>query len=198
MNISSNRPFLAPGLTSRAKDTSNALLEILASGDYPRYPYSRFIEAVWTDAKQRKQASGALFELLVSACLNDAGVRTFYRHGRLLGSPMVEFDLLIWSAFDSSPWCIQLTSSLRERYKLADLQAFRVKSSYPNAIVTLLTMDQEDASRRTNTDYESLDELIYCGSPVFDSFIQRMAHSGSGSCPEIVDFKKTQMVTFNP
>lgn len=193
-----HRSLTGSDLVPKTTETSDALEQIIGSGSFPRYPYSRFVEGVWAEAKERNQATGALFELLVAACIYDSGVQIFYRHARLNGCPTVESDLLIWSAFDSSPWCIQLTSTLRERYKLADLQAFRVKSAYPKAIFALLTMDQTDTSRRTSGDFESLDELVYCGSPAFDTLIQRMVHSGSETCRELVELKKTQAVNYRP
>jgi hypothetical protein len=102
--------------------------------------------------------------------------------------------MLVWNGFDDSPWCMQLTSSLRERYKLADLQAFRVKAAYPLATICLLTMDQLETSRRKADDFEALDQLIYCGSSDFDDLIEKLRYSRPQLSDEIIESKRTQII----
>lgn len=190
----SENDLVDSGLVSTANDATRTLAQILVDPEIPDYPYSRVVSTVWEKAKVRGEASGALFELIVSACLYDAKVKVFYRHATLERCPKLESDLLVWSQF-GSPWCIQLTSTLRERYKLADLQAFRVKSSYSNAAVVLLTMDQFDTAKRSRGDFESLDELIYCGNEAFDSLVDRLAFANATRCESLLNSKRTRTVS---
>jgi hypothetical protein len=190
----SEQDFVDAGFVLAPNDATKALSQLLLDPNVPDYPYSRVVSTLWEKAKQRRVASGALFELIVSACLYDAKVSTFYRHASLECCPKLESDLLVWSQY-GEPWCIQLTSTLRERYKLADLQAFRMKSSYPNAVVFLLTMDQFDTAKRARTDFESLDELIYCGNESFDLLMERLAFASAAKCERLLESKRTRTVS---
>ncbi len=193
MRIVTESDLVRAGLVAVPNDVTKVLAEILLDPEIPAYPYSRVLNFVWDRAKLRGEASGALFELMVSVCLFDAKVNVFYRHALLEGCPKIEHDLLVWTP-EGAPWCIQMTSTLRERYKLADLQAFRVKSSYPKAIVVLLTMDQADTSKRSSRDFESLDDLIFCGNESLDLLIERLAFANSKSCENLIESKRTRTV----
>lgn len=185
--------LVSAGLVTVTSDLTSVFVGISGRPNVPSYPYSRFMSAFWEEASSQGQSSGALFELMVACCLYDARVGTFYRHATLQDSPKVESDLLVWTR-EGMPWCIQMTSTLRERYKLADLQAFRVKASYHNAAFFLLTMDQFDTSKRSKKDFESLDELVYCGSAAFDSLIEKLTFSSSSECDALVFSKRTKKV----
>lgn len=185
--------LVSAGLVTATSDLTRTFVNITRIPNVPSYPYSRFMSAFWEEANSQGQTSGALFELLVACCFYDARVGTFYRHATLQDSPKVESDLLVWTR-EGTPWCIQMTSTLRERYKLADLQAFRVKASYHNAAFFLLTMDQFDTSKRSRKDFESLDELVYCGSAAFDFLIEKLTFSSSCECDTLVFAKRTKKV----
>lgn len=185
--------LVSVGLVAATSELTSIFVDITRSPNVPSYPYSRFMSAFWEEASSHGRTSGALFELMVACCLYDARVGTFYRHATLQDSPKVESDLLVWTR-EGMPWCIQMTSTLRERYKLADLQAFRVKAAYHNAAFFLLTMDQFDTSKRSKKDFESLDELVYCGSAAFDSLIEKLTFSRSNECDALVFSKRTKKV----
>jgi hypothetical protein len=189
--------LVSVGLVTATSDLTRIFVGICGRPNVPSYPYSRFMSAFWDEASTHGQTSGALFELMVASCLYDARVGTFYRHANLQGSPKVETDLLVWTR-EGKPWCIQMTSTLRERYRLADLQAFRVKASYQNAAFFLLTMDQFDTAKRSKKDFESLDELVYCGSAAFDSLIAQLTFSSSNECDVLELSKRTKKVVTPP
>lgn len=189
--------LVSVGLVTATSDLTRTFVDITRSPNVPSYPYSRFMSAFWEEASSQGQNSGALFELMVACCLYDARVGIFYRHATLQDSPKVESDLLVWTR-EGMPWCIQMTSTLRERYKLADLQAFRVKAAYHNAAFFLLTMDQFDTSKRSKNDFESLDELVYCGSAAFDSLIEKLTFSRSNECDILELSKRTKKVVTLP
>ena len=138
-------------------------------------PYGDYIQDVWNDAKRlgigTGPQSGPLFEMLIGSVFIAADVAPFFRRAELANARKIECDFLFWESSSEVPICIELTSTLRERYKLADLQAFKIKANYPNGKFFQLTMDYKDASRRSNKDFESLDGLVFAGSPQFESVI---------------------------
>ena len=142
-------------------------------------PYGDYIQEVWNSAKRLGIASGPqsgpLFEMLIASVFISAGFLPFYQKAELKFAGKIESDFLFWDERTESPVCIELTSTLRERYKLADLQAFKVKANYPKAKFFQLTMDYKDVSRRSPEDFESLDGLIFPGSGDIDKVLSSVA-----------------------
>ncbi len=134
-------------------------------------PKSIHVSTVWTEAKRLGVTSGNLFEMIVGSVLFSLGLGPFYRHVALAQVPELDIDFVIFGQDPSAPICLQLTSTLRERHKLADLQAFKVKHYYPNAYFALLTMDSKDVARKLGMEFPSLDLLVDAGSEQFDDLI---------------------------
>ena len=155
-------------------------------------PYSSFVRRTWADFKQDDLASGDVFELLVAALLYHCGTGDFYRHATLKYLHHTDFDFLLWDQNDGAPMVIQCTSTLRERFRLADLEAFRVKHFFPNAKTFLLTMDYRDTARLSNYEFDSLDGLIYAGDAALDDLFAYVSTRRFTEPPEGVQltFKK--------
>lgn len=136
--------------------------------------FSKHVDSIWIEAKRLGVDSGSLFEMLVGSIFMAADLTPFYSSAELMEASGLEMDYLIWNSACDAPVCFQLTSTLRERFKLADLQAFKVKTRYPSAEFHLLTMDSKDVARRKSTTFESLDSLIYCGDTSFDQLLKEV------------------------
>lgn len=134
--------------------------------------FSKHVESIWIEAKRLSVDSGSLFEMLVGSIFIAADLTPLYSNAELKEAIGLEMDYLIWNSKSDAPVCFQLTSTLRERFRLADLQAFKVKTRYPRAEFHLLTMDAKDVARKKSTTFESLDSLIYCGDDSFDRLIR--------------------------
>ena len=164
--------LLRYGLTKSSNDSSQFLARNQDSFDDVKPPFGRYVHGLWSEAKRLGVDSGPLFEMIIGSVIFSAGVEAFYRKTALAKVPELELDFLLLGDDPNSPICIQLTSTLRERYKLADLQAFKIKHFYPGAYVTLLTMDSKDVARRDPAQLKSLDALIDAGSTGLDELVE--------------------------
>ena len=135
-------------------------------------PYSEFTRKTWDALKQDGLDSGDVFELMIATLLYHSGISVFYRHATIKFLEHTDFDLLLWDEQNAAPVLLQCTSTLRERFRLADLESFRSKSFYPNAKTYLLTMDYRDTARLTDYKFDSLDRLIYAGDRALDELFE--------------------------
>jgi hypothetical protein len=98
-----------------------------------------------------QQSRGAAFELLFSILLIREGVCPFYTQAEVVFVPNAKFDVLIYSA-QGDIVTVSLKTSLRERWKQADLEAFAVRQVHRNSIGILAVMpqNQRDANEVSN------------------------------------------------
>ncbi len=142
-------------------------------------PASKHIESVWSEAKRLGVSSGPLFEMIVGSVLYSLEIGPFYRRAALRFVPELDIDFILFNEDETAPICLQLTSTLRERHKLADLQAFKIKHFYPKAFFSLLTMDSIDVARKSGVKFPSLDMLVDAGSTQFDELMVRIGELGA-------------------
>ena len=91
--------------------------------------------------------------------------------------PNVNFDAVLYT-HETGPIGLSLKTSLRERYKQADLEAVALKYVHRKAENYLLTMDREEAesvSRKIATGAVlGLDKAVLASSDEFDSFVNNL------------------------
>lgn len=194
--------YLVTAGLAKSRSTSTEFLARSQPGfDSVRAPYGEYIQEIWNSAKRLGIASGpqsgTLFEMLIGSVLIAAGFLPFYQKAELHRARNIESDFLFWDKETESPLCLELTSTLRERYKLADLQAFKIKASYPSAKFFQLTMDFKDAARRSTEDFDSLDGLIFPGSSEIDTVLQSVSGMSLGQSAPLLQNKNTSLHFLN-
>ena len=105
------------------------------------------------------------------------GLLPFYLNAKVTFIPNVIYDIMFY-ALDRGPICISAKTSLRERYKQADLEAIVLKNVHRRALCFLITLEEEEAKsiKRKIDAHEviGIDEVIVATEPQFDSFIFRL------------------------
>lgn len=135
--------------------------------------------AKYMDAYQSSSASknaslnGSFFEIVIETLLYREGILPYYTQARAAFVPNVNYDILLYSK--SEPVSLSLKTSLRERYKQADLEAVALKYVHRKSRCYLLTIDKDEACRESSKigagDILGLDKIIYCYSEEFDTLI---------------------------
>lgn len=190
--------YLIKAGLSKARTPSTEFLARAQKGfDSVKAPYGDYIQEIWNNAKRLGIAngpqSGPLFEMVVASVFIGAGLVPFYQKAELKAAKKIESDFLFWDEASQSPVCLELTSTLRERYKLADLQAFKVKANFPKAKFFQLTMDYKDAARRSSDDFESLDGLIFAGSSEIEKVLDAVKQLSLGIKAPLEENKNTSL-----
>jgi hypothetical protein len=169
------------GITKSAATSSSAQLFLELVPDLEALPdlsHSEFVQHVWgkivAAGEDGQTIRGSLFELLISSCLVRASILPFYVQAKVEFVPNVFFDFLIWTQ-ENGPISISAKTSLRERYKQADLEAMALGNVHRRARSYLITLDALEAARVKSKiaagDVFSLTDVVIATSSQFDEFI---------------------------
>lgn len=87
-------------------------------------------------------AAGHWLEWATIVALREQKLTPIYWQAEFAAVPKNFNDVLLWSK-EHGPIIISCKTSLRERYKQADLEAVALRQHYPNAKFFLLTLDED-------------------------------------------------------
>jgi len=137
-----------------------------------------YVEKYWKALEQANQPSyhGNVFEYIIYTLLYREGIRPFYTQAKVAFVPNVNYDALLYN--QSAPVSLSLKTSLRERYKQADLEAVALRYIYRRAKSYLLTMDTREANvqkaKILSGDIMGLDEIIDCNTDDINQLIANL------------------------
>lgn len=170
-----DRYLVRAGIATNSNGTSRELGLVQGENFKISGKIGSYIREVFREVVSNKpNSSGTAFEYICGSVFLNQGLAPFAIKARLKNVATIEIDALFWDSRSSQPVIVQLTSSLRERYLLADLQAFRIKHSYPGAKVWLVCMSQDEVARYSDYKFESLDGLLFPDSPEFESMFESL------------------------
>lgn len=143
----------------------------------PKDYVAKYMEAYQlSSTKKNASLNGSFFEIVIETLLYREGILPYYTQARAAFVPNVNYDVLLYSK--SEPVSLSLKTSLRERYKQADLEAVALKYVHRKSKCYLLTIDKDEASRESSKigagDILGLDKIVYCFSDEFDVLIQEL------------------------
>lgn len=122
---------------------------------------------------QDNSVNGGIFELIIYTLLYREGVLPFYTQAKVAFVPNIEFDTILYSK--DRPVCLSLKTSLRERYKQADLEAIALKYVHRKAQSYLLTMNSQEAkgikAKIPQGEVIGLDDVIDCNTDQIDTLV---------------------------
>lgn len=150
--------------------------------------------------KKTPSVSGNIFEyILASLCIREE-ILPFYMATKIAFVPNVDFDIMFYAA-DYGPVCWSAKTSLRERYKQADLEAIALKNVHRRSLCYLLTLDEVEAKRVKrkikNGDVGGLDDVIIATSAAFDTLIQEMKTYQFIEPPTVKVLKSKKIITIS-
>lgn len=146
---------------------------------YKDYKPSECVKDLWNKYNKNYDCTntlnGKIFELIIVTVLFNAGIKPFYTNAKVHFVPGVHYDILLYSE-NNFPVVLSIKTSLRERWKQADLEALALNNVYRKAESYLLTLNEQEADARINRKDEwlGLDDFIYCLSDSFDGFIEKL------------------------
>jgi hypothetical protein len=142
---------------------------------------SEFVKKSWQALKDRNHnngnINGSIFEYLIALCLYSKGILPFYKQAKVTFVPNAIYDLVLYST-TGTLITLSIKSSLRERYKQADLEGWALKNVHRNAINYLITLDKTAtrvAKKISNGDITGLNKIIVATNTEFDELIDELA-----------------------
>lgn len=157
--------------------------EILENFDFKNYKSpSDFIEKSWNYYKDsfdsNNSINGTIFENLVAYVLAYEGIDNIYEQAEVAFVPNAIFDILLYSS--EQVFTLSLKTTLRERWKQADLEAYAVKNVLKSSKSYVITLSQQEVERRRNQAknkrdfYNGLDGFIIATHTEFDDLISEL------------------------
>jgi hypothetical protein len=138
--------------------------------DYISQYWNRYISKYHSD---NAALNGNVFELIIYTLLYREGILPFYTQAKVAFVPNVIFDAIFYTP--SFPISLSLKTSLRERYKQADLEAIALMHVHRKAKSYLLTLDTGEAKscndKILSGDIIGIDKIIDCNSSDIDNLI---------------------------
>ena len=143
----------------------------MGPSEYVRYCWNNYENS---GVERNNSLNGTIFELIIATLFVKEGILPLHLQAQVAFVPNVNFDAVLYT-HETGPIGLSLKTSLRERYKQADLEAVALKYVHRKAENYLLTMDREEAesvSRKIATGAVlGLDKAVLASSDEFDAFI---------------------------
>lgn len=137
-----------------------------------------YVKQYWDALEKAGQPNlhGNIFEFIIYSLLFRENIRPFYTQAKVAFVPNVNFDALLYN--QSAPISLSLKTSLRERYKQADLEAVALRYIYRRSKSYLLTMDTREANvqkaKILSGDIMGLDAIIDCNSEDINQLVAEL------------------------
>lgn len=148
--------------------------------------------------EKSNNANGKIFEYILSTLLIRENLVPYFVSAKIAFVPNVVYDITLFTP-EIGPISLSAKTSLRERYKQADLESIALKYVHRRAQAYLITNDLPESKavkmKIKSGDVIGLDDVIYAQSADFDNLITHLkqftyCHPGS---VEII--QSSQMIT---
>lgn len=192
------------GIVIGSNTKAGNLFEELFS-DFMEFEYqkpSEYISSFWNkyeaQTNRNSNLNGKMFEyILASLCIRE-DILPLYMSAKVAFVPNVIYDLMFYTA-ERGPICLSVKTSLRERYKQADLESIALKYVHRKALSFLITLNETEAKsvkKKIKTgDVIGLDDVIVATNPEFDALIIKLRELKFEEPPTIKVIQSTQIVT---
>ncbi len=163
---------------------------------------SQYVQQYWNayclNPERTNNLNGKIFEyILATLCIRE-GILPIFLSAKVAFVPNVEYDLMFYTN-ERGPICFSAKTSLRERYKQADLEAIALKYVHRKALCYLITVDENEANRTKEKikrgDIIGLDKVIVATSNEFDDLIGELKGYEFLEPPTVKIIESNQIVT---
>lgn len=142
--------------------------------------YEEYKKKYMKGKKNKNSLNGSIFELIIMLLLVKEEVFPFYFQAQVNFIPNIDYDVLLYSVDNKNRTLISLSikTSLRERYKQADLEALALKNVFRHSRNYLITINEAEHAivkkKIDNKEILALDRIINAFSPEIDDLITEL------------------------
>ena len=139
---------------------------------------SEFISVYWNSYiktyESNPSVNGGVFEPLLVLSLLREGIYPVYTQARLAFVPNVILDIVLYNR--KTPVTISAKTTLRERWKQADLEAMATKYVHREAKCYVLTLSENEVSarRKEENSYMGIDAFVLAHTEEYDNLINEI------------------------
>lgn len=162
---------------------------------------SEFVTHAWGMATAKPESTkdlrGGIFEAVLTAAFIRADLSPFYVQAQVQHVPNVNFDFVFWTE-EHGPVAVSAKTSLRERYKQADLEAMALSNVHRRSRSFLVTLDADEAARvkaKISTgDVIALTDVVIANSISFDRLIEEILKCNRFEAPNLPAVARGRMI----
>jgi len=162
---------------------------------YMRESWHRYVEL---HPHEDVGTNGKFFELCLATLLVREGIIPFYMQARVAFVPNISYDFILYTR-DSGPVCISAKTTLRERYKQADLEAVALKYVHRRAKSFLINISEAEnrklQQKIQNGDVMGLDGSVFAFGSEFDVFMRGLSKRPLMIAPEVRVIQSDTVIT---
>ncbi|WP_310378918.1 hypothetical protein [Flavobacterium sp.] len=163
---------------------------------------SDYIRTYWDAYKKHPEGNnnlnGKIFEYILATLFVREGLIPLYISAKVAFVPNVIYDLMFYTS-ERGPICISAKTSLRERYKQADLEAIALKYVHRKALSFLVTLEESEAksvkAKIKSGDVIGLDNVIVATNEEFNDLIIELKLFNFSEPPTVKVIESNQIVT---
>jgi hypothetical protein len=195
-----NQLGITIGLNNKAEIVFDSLFP-----DFQKIKYSRpseYISIYWNKFQKHpdnnNNLNGKIFEYILATLFVRENILPLYISARVAFVPNVIYDLMLYTT-ERGPICLSAKTSLRERYKQADLEAIALKYVHRKALSYLITLEEKEArsvkAKIKSGDVIGLDNVIVSTSYEFDELIVDLKKFQLSEPPTVKVIESNQIIT---
>lgn len=164
---------------------------------------SDYVSFFWSKYQEHStnngiNVNGKIFEYILATLFIREGLLPLYVSAKVAFVPNVIYDMMFYTD-ERGPICISAKTSLRERYKQADLEAIALKYVHRKALAYLITLNTVEAAgvkaKIKSGHVIGLDDVIVATSADFDKLIVELKEFNISEPPTVKVLNSNQVVT---
>jgi hypothetical protein len=161
-----------------------------------------YVITYWNAFKYHKESNnnlnGKIFDYILATLFVREGILPLYLSAKVAFVPNVIYDLMFYTS-ERGPICISAKTSLRERYKQADLEAIALKYVHRKALSYLVTLEENEAksvkAKIKSGDVIGLDNVIVATNSEFNDLINELKTFQFSEPPTVKVIESNQIIT---
>jgi hypothetical protein len=165
---------------------------------------SEYIKKYWNayekHPERNNNLNGKIFEYILATLFVREGIMPLYLSAKVAFVPNVIYDLMFYTT-ERGPICISAKTSLRERYKQADLEAIALKYVHRKALSYLVTLEENEAksvkAKIKSGDVIGLDNVVVATSKDFDELVEELKNYKASEPPTVKVITSNQIITLD-
>ena len=195
-----NQLGITVGINNKAEIVFDSLFPNFMEVKYKKP--SDYVKIYWEAFKKHPESNnnlnGKIFENVLATLFVRENILPIYMSAKVAFVPNVIYDLMFYTD-ERGPICISAKTSLRERYKQADLEAIALKYVHRKALCFLLTLEENEAksvkAKIKTGDVIGLDNVIVATSDEFDNLIKDLKSFQFSEPPTVKVIESNQVIT---
>lgn len=195
-----NELSITIGKENKAEQVFDSLFPNFMDVEYKKP--SEYICKYWGEylkhSEPNNNLNGKIFEYILATLCVRENILPTYMSAKVAFVPNVIYDIMFYTS-ERGPICWSVKTSLRERYKQADLEAIALKYVHRKALSYLITLEENEAKsvkeKIKSGDVIGLDNVIVATTSEFDELIKELKTFEFSEPPTVKVIESNQIIT---